>query len=288
MKYKISFFLLFLVVFYFAQTRIQMQKIGGVYVVPCKVNGLPLNFIFDTGASDVSISLSEAVFMIKNGYISKEDIGAEVYFSIANGDVAKGTKLNIKEIEIEGLKLNNVEASIVHELKAPLLLGQSVIERLGRIQIDKSELLIFSGNNLNFDENSLNIKNTNFDNLNNSDLTGNWELSEVRIYNLSSGVQINNIFDIAENPICLEKSKWNLKDGFSGQIALNNSNCDKIKKKIKWEIKNGEFRFKYDLKNNSFGYALKITDANYHKFELTQTIPTKIDNIFIVYKFKRY
>ena len=58
-----------------AQTKIQMIKEGGVYSVPCKINGLPLKFVFDTGASDVSISLTEASFMLKNGFISKEDIG---------------------------------------------------------------------------------------------------------------------------------------------------------------------------------------------------------------------
>lgn len=106
-----------------AQTKISMTKEGGIYTVPCKVNGLPLKFIFDTGASDVSISLTEALFMLKNGYLKKEDIGESVYYSIANGDVAKGTKLNIKEIEFAGLKLYNIEASIVHETSAPLLLG---------------------------------------------------------------------------------------------------------------------------------------------------------------------
>jgi len=127
-----------------AQTKIIMTKEGGVYMVPCKVNGLPLKFIFDTGASDVSISLTEALFMLKNGYLKKEDIGESIYYSIANGDVAKGTKLNIKEIEFAGLKLYNIEASIVHETTAPLLLGLSVISKLGKIQLDGNELTILT------------------------------------------------------------------------------------------------------------------------------------------------
>ena len=32
--------------------------------------------------------------------------------------------------------MEDVEASIVHEMEAPLLLGQSAIGRLGKIQID--------------------------------------------------------------------------------------------------------------------------------------------------------
>jgi clan AA aspartic protease (TIGR02281 family) len=134
-----------------AQTKITMSKEGGIYTVPCKVNGLPLKFIFDTGASDVSLSLTEAFFMLKNGYLKKEDIGESVYYSIANGEVEKGTKLNIKEIEFAGLKLFNIEASIVHELSAPLLLGQSVISQLGRIQLEGNELTILSKDQGSYD-----------------------------------------------------------------------------------------------------------------------------------------
>lgn len=42
---------------------------NGLYLIPCKVNGVPMKFIFDTGASNVCISMAEAVFLLKNGYI---------------------------------------------------------------------------------------------------------------------------------------------------------------------------------------------------------------------------
>lgn len=116
---------------------IQMKKMpSGTYEIPCKVNGLALKFIFDTGASDVSISLTEALFMLKNGYLKEEDILGTQYYSIANGDIAEGTTIRIKKLEFGGVTLYNVDASIVHELQAPLLLGQSAIARLGKIQID--------------------------------------------------------------------------------------------------------------------------------------------------------
>lgn len=146
MKKKVifSFFLFFMAVNIFSQTVIIMNKENGVYTVPCKINGLSLKFIFDTGASDVSISLTEAMFMLKNGYLDKTDIGEDVYYSIANGDVSKGTRINLREVEFGGLKLYNITASIVHETTAPLLLGQSIIEKLGKIQIDGRELTILN------------------------------------------------------------------------------------------------------------------------------------------------
>jgi clan AA aspartic protease (TIGR02281 family) len=117
---------------------------GGTFTIDCKVNGLKLNFIFDTGASNVSISLTEAYFMLKNGYLNKTDLGGTEYYSIANGDIQEGTVLNIRELEFGGQKLKNIKASVIKELGAPLLLGQSAISQLGKIMIDykKSTLTI--------------------------------------------------------------------------------------------------------------------------------------------------
>lgn len=127
-----------------SQTVIQMTKKGGIYTVPCKVNGLNMEFIFDTGASDVSISLTEALFMIRHGYLKEENILGNVQYSIANGDIAEGTSIIIDEIEIAGIKLTKVKASIIHETNSPLLLGQSAIQQLGKYSIDGNILTLMN------------------------------------------------------------------------------------------------------------------------------------------------
>lgn len=50
--------------------------------------------------SDVSISLAEAVFMLKNGYLTKSDIKGSSYYQIANGDIVEGTTINLRTIKI--------------------------------------------------------------------------------------------------------------------------------------------------------------------------------------------
>ena len=109
---------------------------GGCVSVKCSINELPLNFIFDTGASIVSLSQVEANFMLKNGYLKREDFVGSGRFIDANGDVSEGTIVNLRNVDFGGLKLNNVRASVVRNQKAPLLLGQSVLGRLGAIEID--------------------------------------------------------------------------------------------------------------------------------------------------------
>ena len=81
-----------------AQTTIKMKRDGGVFTIPCKVNGLALDFMLDTGASDVSISLTEALFMLRHGYLSEKDfVGVEKY-SLADGTALEGDSVIFRKM----------------------------------------------------------------------------------------------------------------------------------------------------------------------------------------------
>lgn len=123
-------------------TEVPFTKEDGVCKVKCHINGLPLHFIFDTGASDVTLSMVEATFMVKNGYITDKDIVGSQRYMDANGNVSVGTVINLKEVDFGGFTLNNVKATVVLNQKAPLLLGQSVLGRLGKIEIDNSRQVL--------------------------------------------------------------------------------------------------------------------------------------------------
>lgn len=98
--------------------------------------------MFDTGASDVTLSLVEATFMMKNGYLSGKDVVGNQRYVDANGEVSVGTVINLKDVNFGGQSLTNVRASVVRNQKAPLLLGQSVLGRLGKIEIDNTKNVI--------------------------------------------------------------------------------------------------------------------------------------------------
>ena len=126
-----------------AQEYIEMRKEpSGIYTIPCEVNGLKLRFILDTGASAVGISLTEASFMLKNGYLDESDIIGSTNVRTADGNIAENYTINLKSIKIGSVCLNNVEAVVSNGLDAPLLLGQSVLDKLGHWSIDNSTLII--------------------------------------------------------------------------------------------------------------------------------------------------
>lgn len=119
--------------------EIPFTKEGGVCKVKCTINGLPLHFIFDTGATDVSISSVEATFMAKNDFLSSSDIIGKQNYQTADGNITEGTVINLKDVKLGSLHLNNIKASVVRNQAAPLLLGQSVLSKLGKIEIDNTK-----------------------------------------------------------------------------------------------------------------------------------------------------
>ena len=122
--------------------EIPFTKANGVTEVQCSINGLPLHFVFDTGASDVTMSMVEATFMLKNKYLTPLDVIGKQNYLTADGNVSEGTIINLKSVKIGDLELTNVRASVVKSQNAPLLLGQSVLGRLGKIEIDNEKRAI--------------------------------------------------------------------------------------------------------------------------------------------------
>lgn len=122
--------------------EISFTQESGVCKVKCAINGLPLHFIFDTGATDVSISSVEATFMAKNDFLSSSDIIGKQNYQTADGNITEGTVINLKDVKLGSLHLNNIKASVVRNQAAPLLLGQSVLSKLGKIEIDNTKKVL--------------------------------------------------------------------------------------------------------------------------------------------------
>lgn len=77
-------------------------------------------------------------------YLKSDDIKGKEYYSVATGEIHEGTTIRLREIKIGDAILRNVDASVVHNQQAPLLLGQTVLERFGTVTIDNinSKLII--------------------------------------------------------------------------------------------------------------------------------------------------
>lgn len=110
---------------------------SGLIEVPIVLNDvLRINFIFDSGASEVSISPDVALTLFRTGTISESDWLEDQTYQFADGSIAKSKRFLLKKIVIGNQTLKNIEASISSSIDAPMLIGQNVMNKLGSITID--------------------------------------------------------------------------------------------------------------------------------------------------------
>lgn len=124
--------------------KIKMERESGVIMMPAKVNGVPMKFVFDTGASNITISQTEAMFLAKQGLLTKKDIMGTERYQTADGNISEGTVIRLREVQIGDRTIRNVKASVTGSQNAPLLLGQTALSKFGKVSIDyENGYLIF-------------------------------------------------------------------------------------------------------------------------------------------------
>ena len=128
-----------------AQERIPMELNElGIYTIPCEINGIKLRFSIDMGKMDAYISSIDAAFMLKNGYITKNDIIGKVKNSKRDdGSIPENSMINLKVFKIGNLLVKDVNAYVSSEIKSSLILGRSAVQMLGDFSIDGNDLLLY-------------------------------------------------------------------------------------------------------------------------------------------------
>ena len=116
---------------------------SGLIEIPIVLNDvLRINFIFDSGASEVSLSPDVALTLIRTGTISETDWLRDQLYTFADGSKAKSKRFLIRKLIIGNQVLTNIEASISNSIEAPMLIGQNVLQKLGSVTIDYKNLLL--------------------------------------------------------------------------------------------------------------------------------------------------
>ena len=73
---------------------------------------------------------------------NQRDIVGKEHYMTADGNISVGAIFILDHINFGGLELSGVRASVVGSQKAPLLLGQTVLKRLGKIEIDNERRVL--------------------------------------------------------------------------------------------------------------------------------------------------
>lgn len=116
----------------------------GVKYIDAEINGaLTVPMILDTGCSTTLISLAEAEYLASKGALTQQDYGGETFSVIADGSISVNSIVILRQVAIKGidgdlLYCGNVEALVSDNPKAPLLLGNGILDRLGSYMIDNT------------------------------------------------------------------------------------------------------------------------------------------------------
>ena len=119
------------------------EMYGNTIMLPVKINGVGLDMIFDTGASSTCITVAEAQYLYDKGRLSEEDILDVQAYQTADGNIRVGLRIVLREVAIgESILLNDVEALVVEDQLAPLLLGQSVLKNFKEVSVDRKNRVV--------------------------------------------------------------------------------------------------------------------------------------------------
>lgn len=121
---------------------VKMKRKSGVYYIPCVINGVKKDFIFDTGAAKTSLSQEFANELLAKRALTHNDFKGTTQTRNANGVVDNNATVLLKEVKVGNRLLKNVEAIIAVSQKAPLLLGLNVIDLLGDWTMRKGNLIL--------------------------------------------------------------------------------------------------------------------------------------------------
>ena len=104
--------------------------------VPVSINGaITLEFIVDSGASDVVLPGDVVLTLIRTGTITDDDFLGRQNYVLADGRSVPSETFRIRSLKVGGQVLENVTASIT-DARGSLLLGQSFLSRFQSWSVD--------------------------------------------------------------------------------------------------------------------------------------------------------
>jgi clan AA aspartic protease (TIGR02281 family) len=117
---------------------VQMQAHGhNGFTLPVLLNGEPVTFLLDTGASGVSISRTVA----RRLGLRESDIIRYDTFSMADGRKQQSPIYNVQALSIGGITLHNIEVDVSSDDDMPLL-GQGLLQKFRSVAIDNESAML--------------------------------------------------------------------------------------------------------------------------------------------------
>lgn len=114
----------------------------GHFYIRAEVNGVPLIFLADTGASSIVLSPADAK---KLGF-DLQQLKFNRIYETANGTV-RGSVVQLADFRVQGIHLQNIRASVNEASMSNSLLGMTFFKRLRRYEVRGGKLTLYWNQN---------------------------------------------------------------------------------------------------------------------------------------------
>jgi len=127
-----------------SRAQVPLKKDGGIFAVPVEINGvITLDFMVDSGASDVTVPADVFSTLRRMGAVKDSDITGEQMAVLADGSRSRSPTFIIRSLKVGDKIVENVSGSVT-PAQGALLLGQSFLEHFKSWSLDntKHELVL--------------------------------------------------------------------------------------------------------------------------------------------------
>lgn len=115
--------------------KVPLSEENGVFTLFAQIGNTRLKFIFDSGASETSISAQAERQLIDNKVIQKSDYLKPGLYRIADGSIIAARRVRISKMKIGDYFVSNISVSI-GTTDSPLLLGRNVLDKFKKWSVD--------------------------------------------------------------------------------------------------------------------------------------------------------
>ena len=121
------------------QETVQMDRSGGVYVVPVRFNDtITLDAVVDSGASDVSVPADIVLTLMRTKTVTQDDFLGKQTYVLADGSKVPSQQFRIRSLKVGNKTIENVVASIA-SVEGTILLGQSFLSKFKSWSVDNEK-----------------------------------------------------------------------------------------------------------------------------------------------------
>jgi peptidoglycan-associated lipoprotein len=110
----------------------------GFIVAPCIINGYTVQFTYDP-KQIAQISVEEALKLLEEGAIGKEDFKGDPDKVLANSTIANRSVLVVKEMVIANVTVKEIEVMVNSNLGYPFIIGNAVLSQFGDFTVDNQQ-----------------------------------------------------------------------------------------------------------------------------------------------------